>query len=599
MARFSDELIEEVRSANNIVDVIGSYVSLRKKGNSYFGLCPFHNEKTGSFSVSDRKQMYYCFGCGAGGNVFTFLMEYENFNFTEAMEFLAERAGIKLPEHDMTPGDKAKSDKREQILELNKKAATYYYALLRSPQGAAGLKYFKEKRELDDETMRKFGLGFADVHSDALYKYLKSQGASDEILKESGLVNIDERKGGYDRFWNRVMFPIMDIRDHVIAFGGRVMGDGEPKYLNSPETMVFDKSHNLYGLNLARKTKRPYFLLCEGYMDVISLHKAGFDCAVASLGTAFTDGHANLIKRYVKDVYITYDSDGAGVKAALRAIPILRNAGINVKVVNMRPHKDPDEFIKALSAEEYEKRIENAENGFMFEVRHVFESFDMTDPAKRTEFQNEVASMLTVFTDELERENYLTEVSRKYEIDVNMLRRKVNEVANSKAGKKTPEPLKDGRAVNNKKEDGRLISQRALITALVENPELYGQIKDLITPSDFTEELYYKVAMLVYEGLEAGDLVPARIISAFQNEEEHSKVAALFQTEIGHLQTDDDRKRAILDTLLKVKQNSIDYNKSHVGEADINAAVAKMKEDQIILAKIKSLNITLSNNGGN
>ncbi|MBQ1871707.1 MAG: DNA primase, partial [Lachnospiraceae bacterium] len=486
-----------------------------------------------------------------------------------------------------------------QILELNKKAATYYYALLRSPQGAAGLKYFKEKRELDDETMRKFGLGFADVHSDALYKYLKSQGASDEILKESGLVNIDERKGGYDRFWNRVMFPIMDIRDHVIAFGGRVMGDGEPKYLNSPETMVFDKSHNLYGLNLARKTKRPYFLLCEGYMDVISLHKAGFDCAVASLGTAFTDGHANLIKRYVKDIYITYDSDGAGVKAALRAIPILRNAGINVKVVNMRPHKDPDEFIKALSAEEYEKRIENAENGFMFEVRHVFESFDMTDPAKRTEFQNEVASMLTVFTDELERENYLTEVSRKYEIDVNMLRRKVNEVANSKAGKKTPEPLKDGRAVNNKKEDGRLISQRALITALVENPELYGQIKDLITPSDFTEELYYKVAMLVYEGLEAGDLVPARIISAFQNEEEHSKVAALFQTEIGHLQTDDDRKRAILDTLLKVKQNSIDYNKSHVGEADINAAVAKMKEDQIILAKIKSLNITLSNNGGN
>ena len=296
MAHFSDDLIEEVRSANNIVDVIGSYVSLKKKGNSYFGLCPFHNEKTGSFSVSDRKQMYYCFGCGAGGNVFTFLMEYESFNFTEAMEFLAERAGIKLPEHDMTPSDRLKNDKKERILELNKKAATYYYTLLRSPKGATGLRYFKEKRELDDETMRKFGLGYADVHSNSLYQYLKSQGADDELLKESGLCGIDEKKGGYDRFWNRVMFPIMDIRDHVIGFGGRVMGDGEPKYLNSPETIVFDKSHNLYGLNLAKHSKRPYLLLCEGYMDVISLHKAGFDCAVASLGTAFTDGHANLMK---------------------------------------------------------------------------------------------------------------------------------------------------------------------------------------------------------------------------------------------------------------------------------------------------------------
>ncbi|MCR5374545.1 MAG: DNA primase [Lachnospiraceae bacterium] len=599
MARFSDELIEEVRSANNIVDVIGSYVSLKKKGNSYFGLCPFHNEKTGSFSVSDRKQMYYCFGCGAGGNVFTFLMEYESFNFAEAMEFLAERAGIKLPEHDMTPTDKAKSDKKDQILELNKKAAVYYYNLLRAPQGATGLKYFKEKRELDDETMRKFGLGFADVHSNSLYQYLKSQGATDEILKESGLCGIDERKGGYDRFWNRVMFPIMDIRDHVIGFGGRVMGDGEPKYLNSPETIAFDKSHNLYGLNLARHSKRPYLLLCEGYMDVISLHKAGFDCAVASLGTAFTDGHANLMKRYVKDVYITYDSDGAGVKAALRAIPILRNAGLNAKVINMKPYKDPDEFIKALSAEEYEKRIDGAENGFMFEVRHVYEGFDMSDPAKRTEFQNEIASMLTIFTDELERENYLTEVSRKYDIEAGLLRRKVNELANKKAGKPVTEPLKDGRAIGKKQEDGRLVSQRYLITLLIDHPELYRQIKDLVTPSDFTEELYYKVAMMVYDGLENNNLVPASIISRFESEEEHNTVASLFQAEIRHLTTDDELKHAITDTLYKVKQNSIDYSKSHTGDIDIGKAIEKMKEDQRILGEIKKLNINLSNNGGN
>lgn len=599
MAHFSDDLIEEVRSANNIVDVIGSYVSLKKKGNSYFGLCPFHNEKTGSFSVSDRKQMYYCFGCGAGGNVFTFLMEYESFNFTEAMEFLAERAGIKLPEHDMTPSDRLKNDKKERILELNKKAATYYYTLLRSLQGAMGLRYFKEKRELDDETMRKFGLGYADVHSNSLYQYLKSQGADDELLKESGLCGIDEKKGGYDRFWNRVMFPIMDIRDHVIGFGGRVMGDGEPKYLNSPETIVFDKSHNLYGLNLAKHSKRPYLLLCEGYMDVISLHKAGFDCAVASLGTAFTDGHANLMKRYVKDVYITYDSDGAGVKAALRAIPILRNAGLNAKVINMKPYKDPDEFIKALSAEDYEERIRDAENGFLFEVRKCYERYDMSDPAKRTEFQNEIANMLTIFTDELERENYLTEVSRKYEIDENILRRKVNEIANKNAGKPVTEPLKDGRMISNKKEDGRLVSQRYLITALVEHPELYPQIKDIIVPTDFTEELYYKVAMMVYDGLEKGDLMPAKIISAFQSEEDHGKVASLFETTIGYLNTEEELKRAIIDTLLKVKQNSIENSKSNPGDIDINKAVLKMKEDQEILVKIKNLNIKLNDNGGN
>ena len=398
MPYFSDDIIEEVRSRNDIVDVIGQYVHLTKKGSTYFGLCPFHNEKTGSFSVSPNKQMYYCFGCGAGGNVFTFLMQYENFTFSEAMEALADRSGVTLPKQEYSAAQRREADKKQRILEINKEAARYFYTLLRKERGKHALAYFR-KRELSDETMRKFGLGYSDQYSDDLYRYLKAKGYEDEILKESGLVTIDERRGGYDKFWNRAMFPIMDVHNKVIGFGGRVMGDGEPKYLNSPETPVFDKSRNLFGLNFARVTKKPQLLLCEGYMDVIALHQAGFDNAVASLGTALTTGHASLLKRYTKEVYLTYDSDGAGVKAALRAIPILKAVGITTKVINMRPYKDPDEFIKALGADAYQERIDHAENSFLFEIRILEQQYDLTDPEGKASFYNEVAKKLCSFTE--------------------------------------------------------------------------------------------------------------------------------------------------------------------------------------------------------
>ena len=405
MPYYSDDIVEEVRSRNDIVDVISQYVRLQKKGSTYFGLCPFHNEKTGSFAVSPNKQMYYCFGCGAGGNVFTFLMEYENFTFGEAMESLAERVGVELPKREYTSAQRQEADKRARLLEINKEAARYFYSLLRSERGAHALSYFK-KRNLTEETMQRFGLGYSDQYSDDLYRYLRKKGYEDEILKESGLVTIDERRGGYDKFWNRAMFPIMDVNNRVIGFGGRVMGDGKPKYLNSPETMIFDKRRNLYGLNIARSTKKDQLLLCEGYMDVIALHQAGFDNAVASLGTALTSGHANLLKRYTKNVYLTYDSDGAGVKAALRAIPILKEVGINTKVINMQPYKDPDEFISALGAEEYQKRIDQAENSFLFEIRMLERNYEMNDPAGKSAFFKEVAQKWSVtFTSRQSRTN--------------------------------------------------------------------------------------------------------------------------------------------------------------------------------------------------
>ena len=414
MPFYSDDLIEEIRSRNDIVDVISGYVRLQKKGSTYFGLCPFHNEKTPSFSVSGNKQMYYCFGCGAGGNVITFLMDYENYTFKEALEYLGQRAGIELPKQEMTAQERAQSDRRSRILEINKVAAKYFYAQLRMEQGKHAMAYLTG-RKLTPETMRKFGLGYSNKFSDDLYRYLRQQGYEDEILKDSGLVTIDEKRGGYDKFWNRAMFPIMDANHRVIGFGGRVMGEGEPKYLNSPETMVFDKSRNLYGLNFARSSRRRQMLLCEGYMDVIALHQAGFDNAVASLGTAFTPGHANLLKRYTKEVLLTFDSDGAGIKAALRAIPILKEAGLTARVINMKPYKDPDEFIKALGAEAYQERIDQAQNSFLFEVSVLEQNYNLKDPEGKTAFYNAVAEKLLEFDEELERNNYIEAVAARYQ----------------------------------------------------------------------------------------------------------------------------------------------------------------------------------------
>lgn len=592
MAFYSDELVEEVRSRSDIVDVISGYVRLTKKGSTYFGLCPFHNEKTGSFSVSPVKQMYYCFGCGAGGNVFTFLMQYENYTFPEAMQELAQRAGIELPKQEQSAEAKRESDKRQILLEINKEAAKYYYMLLHSERGSTALAYFK-KRELSDETIKKFGLGYSDKYSDDLYRYLIKKGYSDEILKESGLVGFDERRGGHDKFWNRAMFPIMDVHNKVIGFGGRVMGDGEPKYLNSPETKIFDKSRNLYGLNLARQSRQPRILLCEGYMDVIALHQAGFDNAVAALGTAFTSGHASLLKRYTKEVYLTFDSDGAGIKAALRAIPILKEAGLSTKVINMKPYKDPDEFIKALGAQEYQKRIDEAENSFMFEIRILQQNHDMKDPESKTAFYNEVAKKLLTFTEELERNNYIEAVAEKYQIGYENLKKLVEHFGTAEGMRRERVPLKSGKnEQKHKKEDGMLQSQKLLLTWLIEYENLYDRIKGIITPEDFTEELYQKTARMLYEQKEQHQVNPALIISHFEDEEEQRQVAALFHAGIRELETPAERNKALMETLLRVKQNSISHRMASLDPTDI-AGYQRVLEDRKLLESIGKMNISI------
>ena len=590
MAYYSDELIEEVRSRSDIVDVISGYVRLQKKGSTYFGLCPFHNEKTGSFSVSPGKQMYYCFGCGAGGNVFTFLMQYENLTFPEAMAELAERAGVELPKAEVTPQARQEADRRQRLLDINKVAAKYYYMLLRDERGRRAYEYF-HKRELSDETMQHFGLGATDRYSDSLYQYLRKQGYEDAILKETGLVTIDER-GGHDKFWNRAMFPIMDVRGKVIGFGGRVMGDGEPKYLNSPETKIFDKSRNLYGLNFARLSKRPQILLCEGYMDVIALHQAGFDNAVASLGTAFTVGHANLLKRYTNEVYLTFDSDGAGVKAALRAIPILKEAGLTAKVINMRPYKDPDEFIKALGAEEYQDRIDHAENSFLFEIRVLEQNYDMKDPESKTAFYNEVAKRLLGFTEKLERNNYIEAVAQKYQMGYENLRNLVNHFGTMGGIVKENEPRRTAAKEKKPKEDGMRQSQKLLLTWMIENEALFDIISRYISPEDYTEEIFAKTAQILYEQKQQGAVNPAAIISMFADVEEQQEISELFHARIEQVESKAEKEKALKDTILRVKQNSINYRSAHLEPTDMQG-MQQLVSDKISLQQLEKLHISI------
>ena len=625
---YPDEVIEEVRMKNDIVDVISGYVKLQKKGANYFGLCPFHNEKSPSFSVSPGKQMYYCFGCGAGGNVLTFVMEYENYTFQEALQSLADRAGVTLPKMEYSKEAREQAEFRARLLEVNKQAANYFYYQMKQPQGKIAYEYFHDKRKLTDETMLRFGLGYSNKTSDDLYRFLKEKGYDDAFLSQTGLVTIEER-GGRDKFWNRVMFPIMDVNNRVIGFGGRVMGDGEPKYLNSPETKLFDKSRNLYGLNYARTTREKYMLVCEGYLDVISMHQAGFTNAVASLGTAFTSQHAGVLKRYTDQVILTYDSDGAGIKAALRAIPILRDAGISARVLNMKPYKDPDEFIKNMGADAFKERIAQAKNSFLFEIDVLKRNYQLEDPEQKTKFYQETAKKLLQFGEPLERDNYIQAVSREQMIKEEELRQLVNRLGMQmglKAGDSYREDASgrnvisrengsgpgndmgrpeyggnpyEGQAAQNQaaikktgrkqeREDGIRRSQRLLLTWLIENPALFDKIKGIITADDFVEDLYHQVAVMVFEGHEAGNVNPAGILSRFINDEDQYKeVAALFNASLKESLNNEEQKKAFAETVMKVRKNSLDTASRNAKD------IAQLQEIIKQQAALKQLHISL------
>ena len=571
--RYSDDIIEEVRQKNDIVDVVSQYVRLTRRGSTYFGLCPFHNEKTPSFSVTPGKQMYYCFGCGAGGNVYNFIMEYENYTFGEALKHLADRAGVELPKIEYSREVREKAEQRAELLEINKQAAQYYYYQLRTEGGKIGYQYLSG-RGLSEETMRKFGLGYSDKFGGGLYTFLKSKGYSDERLRESGLFNVDERHGMYDKFWNRVIFPIMDVNNRVIGFGGRVMGDGKPKYLNSPETKIFDKSRNLYGLNIARTTRKKYLILCEGYMDVISMHQAGFTNAVASLGTALTSGHASLLKRYTQEVLLLYDSDEAGIRAALRGIPILRDAGVSSRVVNLKPYKDPDEFIKNMGAEAFEERLGQASDSFMFRVSIAESEFPMDEPQGQNRFFERCAELLLELKDELERNLYIEAIVKKYRgqygVSAEDLRKRVNTLAlKGTPAENRTQPKTSGGQNKKKKESASDQAQKLMLTWLVTYPGIFDKVAQYLNAEDFIVPLYKEVAQMLFrQREEEGQVNPAKLLNSFTDSEEQREVASLFNATI-HLETQQEQDRAFADTLLRIKAESLAEKNRNLDPTDM------------------------------
>lgn len=577
---YTDEQIEEVRSRNDIVDIISDYVNLKKKGNSYMACCPFHHEKTPSFHVSREKQMYHCFGCGVGGNVYTFLMEHENLSFPEAVEMLAKRAGIELSSQSMSAKAKRQEDRRSRIKDMNKMAAAYFHYLLRTEHGTHAMEYLKG-RGLSDDTINRFGLGFSDVYRDDLYKYLKSKGYQDEELNHSGLIRFDEKNGASDRFWNRVMYPIIDVNNRVIGFGGRVMGDGKPKYINTQDTLVFDKSRNLYGLNLAKKSKRRGIIFCEGYMDVISMHQAGFDNAVASLGTALTVGQVNLIKRYTEQIYLAYDSDEAGTKAALRALEILREFELPARVISLKPYKDPDELIQAEGTESFERRIEEAISGIMFEIRILANNYNQEDPQERTNFQREAAKRLSLITDPLERSNYVESVAQLYHIPIDSLKETVTKygvagTVNSEAFVFRQQEKRSSPEAE--KEKKQLKSERLLITWLVNDERLFSSVKGILNAEDFYEPVYHDIAEKLFKQYEAeGKVMPAVIMNQFQSREEHEIASEVMQQAFDLEIPEEDKAKVVTDLVRNIKLKSVTHQLEQA-KGDLNKTGVLLKE---------------------
>ena len=558
---YGEDIVEEVRQKTDIVDLVGQYVHLKKKGSSYFGLCPFHGEKTASFSVSPGKQIFYCFGCGKAGDSIRFLMEYENLSFVEALEELAERANITLPKEEKR--DKGEEDLRYKILEINKQAALFYVKQLRSEKGKQGLAYCA-KRKLSGESITHFGLGYAGKEKDSLYQYCKSLGFKDRVLQESGLFSFKEN-GVYDKFFNRLIFPIMDLHNRVIGFGGRVMGDGEPKYLNSPETKLFDKSRNLFALNFSRKSRANYFILCEGYMDVISLHQWGFSEAVAALGTAFTEQQADLMKRFNSLIYLCFDSDGAGKKACKRAISILREKKLEGKVIRLSPYKDPDEFLKAEGKEAFEKRIEEAKNAFLWEVEEKKTEFDLHDPAGMQKYMESIAELLrTSFSDPVERENYLKAVAREQMLKAENLQHLVD-----KEEEKTQLSFglrkNAGRQEKKREEKWNSPLEEEFLSVLMQRNEFVDLAKKYIEEVDFQGDFAKEIYLKLLSGLSA-----KAILDSYQNEEEkYQKLVKLYHGDLYHMDLEkDEEKKLLSDYIRQLKLQKIEEKIKEVTDAE-------------------------------
>ena len=522
MVMYENSLIDEIKANTDIVEIISGYVALKRKGSNYFGLCPFHNEKSPSFSVSQNKQIFHCFGCGAGGDAIGFLKKIENISFGEAVEMLAEKANITLPKLETSEEDKKRMLLQEKVLKVNEAAALFFHENLYKPNAKPAQEYVK-KRKLDNNTLKKFQIGYSGNYDD-LYKELKKQGFNDEEMLESRLIIKSKNGALIDAFRSRLMFPIKDVKDRVIAFGGRALDDSKPKYINSPDTVLYSKGRNLFALNIAKKTDKDYLIMVEGYMDAISLHQRGIDNAIASLGTALTERQGRLLKRYKSKIIIGYDSDGAGQDATMRGLEILQNLGFDIRVLQLEGAKDPDEFVIKYGSGKFNLYVQNAISLVEFKVKKIKEKFNLNQANDKIKFLNEISNILLKVDNDIEKEVYIDKISKNHNISKEAIYAQLNKLSLSNSiGQKVLErkvPVKSF-DIKTKKEnnDAKTARENLLIMLLINNGQVvYERVKDEISPNDFKDERNKKIAEVLYEELEKGDI--SNVIGLFEKDDD-------------------------------------------------------------------------------
>lgn len=531
---FPPSFLEELSARNPIEEVVGQYVSLKRSGANMFGLCPFHGEKTASFSVAPDKGIYYCFGCHKGGNVINFEMEIEGLSYPDAVRALAKRVGLEVPDDEQY---QSRYRQQERLWALSKEAARFFNTQLYGPAGVEGLAY-AQKRGMPKGTLTRFGIGFAPNSWSALCDAMRAKGYTDEELKESGLASVSQKNGRiYDRFRNRLMFPIIDVRGNVIGFGGRVMDDSTPKYLNSPETIIFNKRKNLFALNLAKKTKLPYLILVEGYMDAVALHQYGFDCAVASLGTSLTEEHAALLSRYTEQVMLIYDGDQAGQNATKRAIPMLEKAGLQVKVLQMRDAKDPDEYLKKFGADRFKNLLEESSNRVEYQLQAIRKKYNLTEDEQRVQFISEAAEFVSSLHNAVQREIYGNRAAEAAKISSEAMQIEVNKAFKRRVAREKKkqekvnlspasllQPAERSIRYDNMKSAR---AEERVIVSLMREPELITQCKEL-SSLQFSSELLGKVFNQILQSASSGvDISMASLTDL--SAEEMSHIAFLVQ----------------------------------------------------------------------
>ena len=524
MARYSEEIINDIRQSNDIVDVISQYMHLKRSGRNFFGLCPFHNEKSPSFSVSPDKQIFHCFGCGVGGNVITFVSKIEGLNFIETVQMLAERANIQLPTLENN-GDSLKEELKAKVYKVNEFAAEYYHQNLYKPQAKIAQEYVK-KRQLTNDTLKAFRIGFSGKF-DELYQELKKQGFGEQEILESGLVNKNDRGQYIDRYRNRLMFPICDARGRVIAFGGRVLDDSKPKYINSPENIVYSKGRHLFGLNVAKKGDTKRLLIVEGYMDVISLHQRGITNVVAPLGTALTEQQGWLLRKNAEQIILSFDSDEAGLQAKLRALDILQNMGCDIRILQMEGAKDPDEYIIKFGNARFKNLVDKAISVIEFKVKVLKKDLDLENTNDKIKFLNEIAKLISKVENTIEREVYIEKITKEYDISKEAIYAEVNKLTYKKtSNEKVLEKSKP--IITHKKMETKEISQaikkreNTIISILLSGDlSIFEVIKENINSNDFKDETNSKIAKKLYEEFEKGNSNINSIIDTLEQEEQN------------------------------------------------------------------------------